>query len=82
MRKKQPQLLVLWGKYDLSFELSEPEAYRRDVPKAEVHILDAGHFAVDTAADQIAELVQGFMKYRRRNGGVTNSLDSSPSVTP
>ena len=62
MREKQPRLLVLWGKYDLSFELSEPEAYRRDVPKAEVHVLDAGHFALDTAADQIAQLVRGFMK--------------------
>ena len=39
-----------------------PEAYRRDVPKAEVHVLDAGHFAPDTAADQIAQLVRGFMK--------------------
>ncbi len=62
MRERQPRLLVLWGKYDLSFELSEPEAYRRDVPKAEVHVLDAGHFALDTAADQIAQLVRGFMK--------------------
>src|ERR1700741_4759900 len=61
MREKQPRLLVLWGKYDLSFELSEPEAYRRDVPKAEVHVLDAGHFALDTAADQIAALVRGFV---------------------
>ena len=61
MREKQPRLLVLWGKYDLSFELSEPEAYRRDVPKAEVHILDAGHFALDTAADEIAALVRGFL---------------------
>src|SRR5438477_11840691 len=40
MREKQPRLLVTWGKYDLPFELSEPEAYRRDVPKAEVHVLD------------------------------------------
>ena len=62
MREKQPRLLVLWGKYDLSFELSEPEAYRRDVPKAELHVLDAGHFALDTAADQIAQLIGGFMK--------------------
>ena len=61
-REKQPRLLVIWGKYDLSFQLSEPEAYRSDVPKAEVHILDAGHFALDTAADQIAQLVRDFMK--------------------
>ncbi len=60
MRKRQPRLLVIWGKHDLSFELSEPEAYRRDVPNAEVHILDAGHFALDTAADEIAGLVRGF----------------------
>jgi pimeloyl-ACP methyl ester carboxylesterase len=64
MREKQPRLLVLWGKYDLSFELSEPEAYRRDVPKAEVHVLDAGHFALDTAADQIAQLVRGFIQQK------------------
>ena len=61
MREKQPRLLVIWGKYDLSFELSEPEAYRRDVPKAEVHVLDAGHFALDTAADEIAALVRSFL---------------------
>ena len=61
MRETQPRLLVLWGKYDRSFELSEPEAYRRDVPAADVHVLDAGHFALDTAADQIAQLVRDFM---------------------
>jgi pimeloyl-ACP methyl ester carboxylesterase len=61
MREQQPRLLVIWGKYDLSFELSEPEAYRRDVPNAQVHVLDAGHFALDTAADEIAELVRGFV---------------------
>jgi pimeloyl-ACP methyl ester carboxylesterase len=61
MQKTQPRLLVLWGKYDLSFDLSEPEAYRRDVPGAEVHVLDAGHFALDTAADEIADLIRQFM---------------------
>lgn len=65
MQKTQPRLLVLWGKYDLSFELTEPEAYRRDVPKAEVHVLDAGHFALDTAADEIAALVRRFMTNRQ-----------------
>jgi pimeloyl-ACP methyl ester carboxylesterase len=62
MQKTQPRLLVLWGKYDLSFDLSEPESYRRDVPTAEVHVLDAGHFALDTKADEIAVLVRDFMK--------------------
>jgi pimeloyl-ACP methyl ester carboxylesterase len=61
MRETQPRLLVIWGKYELSFDPSEPEAYRRDVPKAEVHLVDGGHFALDTAADEIAELVSGFV---------------------
>ena len=65
MREKQPRLLVIWGKYDLSFDLAEPERYRNDVPKADVHILEAGHFALDTAPDQIAALVQGFIDSSR-----------------
>jgi pimeloyl-ACP methyl ester carboxylesterase len=62
MREKQPRLLVIWGKYELSFDSSEPEAYRGDVAKAEVHIVDGGHFAMDTAADEVAELVRGFVR--------------------
>jgi pimeloyl-ACP methyl ester carboxylesterase len=61
LRATQPRLLVLWGKYDPSFELSEPDAYRRDVPSAQVHVLDAGHFALDTAAVEIAALIRGFV---------------------
>jgi len=61
MRARQPRLLVIWGKHDPSFDISEPEAYRRDVADAQVHVLDAGHFALDTAADEIAALVSGFV---------------------
>jgi pimeloyl-ACP methyl ester carboxylesterase len=62
LQKTQPRLLVLWGKHDLSFDLDEPQRYCKDVPNAEVHILDAGHFALDTKADEIATLVRSFMK--------------------
>jgi pimeloyl-ACP methyl ester carboxylesterase len=65
MREKQPRLLVIWGKYEASFDPSEPESYRRDVPKAEVHIVDGGHFALDTAADQIAMIVRDFLAAAR-----------------
>ena len=61
MQATQPRLLVLWGRYDPSFEPTEPEAYRRDVPKAQIHVVDGGHFALDTAADEIAGLVRRFM---------------------
>jgi hypothetical protein len=40
----------------------EPERYRKDVPNAQVYVLDARHFALDTKADEIAVLVSGFMK--------------------
>ncbi|MGA3370305.1 MAG: alpha/beta hydrolase [Terracidiphilus sp.] len=65
MQKKQPSLLVIWGKHDLSFDPGEPERYRKDVPNAQVYVLDAGHFALDTKADEIAALVSQFMKARK-----------------
>ncbi|HWZ70439.1 MAG TPA: alpha/beta hydrolase, partial [Casimicrobiaceae bacterium] len=65
LRQKQPRLLVIWGKFDPSFAPSEPEAYRCDVPSAQVHLLDAGHFALDTAADEIAALLRGFVEASR-----------------
>ena len=61
MQKTQPRLLVVWGRHDLSFDSGEPQRYRKDVPAAELHILDAGHFALDTKADEIAALVRQFM---------------------
>ncbi|HEX4039221.1 MAG TPA: alpha/beta hydrolase [Acidobacteriaceae bacterium] len=65
MQKTQPRLLVLWGKHDLSFDLGEPERYRKDVPEAEVHVLDAGHFALDTKAEEMAGLVRGYMERKK-----------------
>ena len=65
MQKTQPKLLVVWGKHDLSFDPGEPERYRKDVPSAEVYVLDAGHFALDTKADEIATRVREFMKTQK-----------------
>ena len=61
LQETQPKLLVLWGKHDISFDPGEPERYRQDVPNAQVRVLDAGHFALDTAADEIATLVREFV---------------------
>jgi pimeloyl-ACP methyl ester carboxylesterase len=58
----QPPLLVLWGKYDPSFTVAGATAYAGDVPKAEIHILEAGHFALDEATDEIASLVRDFLE--------------------
>lgn len=61
LREAQPPTLVVWGKYDPSFAVAGASAYAKDVSKAEVHILNAGHFALDEATDQIAALVHDFL---------------------
>jgi len=61
LRQHRPPLLVVWGKYDPSFALPEAAAYKRDVPTAEIHILDAGHFALDEAVDEVAALMRPFL---------------------
>jgi pimeloyl-ACP methyl ester carboxylesterase len=61
LKNSQPRLLVIWGRYDPSFDISEPESYRRDVPEASIHVLDAGHFALDTKAGEIAALIRSFV---------------------
>jgi pimeloyl-ACP methyl ester carboxylesterase len=64
LRQHQPALLVMWGRYDPSFLAAEAEAYRRDVPAAEIHLLNAGHFALDEKPDQIADLTRRFLVRR------------------
>ncbi len=61
LRERRPPLQVLWGRHDSSFEVAAGEAYRRDVPTADVHILDAGHFALDEAPDAVASLTRKFL---------------------
>jgi pimeloyl-ACP methyl ester carboxylesterase len=65
LRQRQPPLQVIWGRYDPSFQVEEAEAYRRDVPAAEVHVLAAGHFALDEQPDLIADLTRKFLQRRR-----------------
>lgn len=61
LRRHRPPTLVVWGRYDPSFTTAGAEAYGRDVPDAEIHLLDAGHFALDEATDAIAGYVRDFL---------------------
>jgi pimeloyl-ACP methyl ester carboxylesterase len=61
LRQYRPPTLVVWGKYDPSFMVAGATAYARDLPNAQVHILDAGHFALDEALDEIVALVRSFL---------------------
>jgi pimeloyl-ACP methyl ester carboxylesterase len=66
LRVHQPPTLVAWGKNDPSFIGAGGEAYKRDLPDAEVHLLDAGHFPWDEQVDAIASLVLAFLDKQPR----------------
>jgi pimeloyl-ACP methyl ester carboxylesterase len=61
LREHRPATLVLWGKYDPSFAIEGAHAYRRDVPEAEVHLLEGGHFVLDEACDEVAQHTTRFL---------------------
>lgn len=60
LKTKQPPTLIVWGKNDPFFTLAGVEAIKALVPKAEVNLYDAGHFALETHADEIGAVVRGF----------------------
>jgi pimeloyl-ACP methyl ester carboxylesterase len=60
-RVKQPPLLAVWGKSDPFFLPPGAEAYKRDIPDAEVHFYDTGHFALETHHQEIAAAIRDFL---------------------
>ena len=60
LRERQPPTIVFWGQDDIFFTREGGEAYLADVPKAEMHRLEAGHFAVEDCLDYIAENIHSF----------------------
>jgi pimeloyl-ACP methyl ester carboxylesterase len=60
-RAWQPPLLAVWGKNDPAFIPPGAHAYRRDLPNAEIHLLQAGHFALETHAAEIGTLMRDFL---------------------
>ena len=60
-RKHQPATLVLWGKNDQIFVADGAAPYKRDLKDVELHLLDAGHFALETNGHEMAELIRDFL---------------------
>lgn len=60
-RDKQPPMLIVWGENDIIFPGSGAKAYLRDLPKAEIHLLKTGHFALEDKGDEIAHLMRNFL---------------------
>jgi len=61
LRENQPKTLIAWGKKDLKFNANGAKAYLRDLPNAELHLLDAGHFAAEEKTREIAKLILDFL---------------------
>ena len=61
LHQYKPPTLVVWGRNDPSFIAAGGEAFRRDLPDAVIHLLDAGHFALDEQNDEIARLILAFL---------------------
>jgi pimeloyl-ACP methyl ester carboxylesterase len=60
-RKHKPPFLAAWGKNDPFFLPAGAEAFKRDIPGAQVHFFDTGHFALETHANEIAALIRDFL---------------------
>jgi pimeloyl-ACP methyl ester carboxylesterase len=61
LRQRQPPTLVVWGRNDPVLDITEVAALKRDLPKTDVKVLDAGHFALDESAGEIAGLMRDFL---------------------
>jgi pimeloyl-ACP methyl ester carboxylesterase len=60
LRKNQPKTLIFWGQTDVFFTPAGGEAYLKDLPNAEMHRLEAGHFAVEDHLDEISDAMHRF----------------------
>ncbi|QDV33569.1 alpha/beta fold hydrolase [Tautonia plasticadhaerens] len=60
-REHQPPMLIVWGKNDQIFPPAGAEPYKRDLETLEYHLLDAGHFALETDGEEIAKLMKDFL---------------------
>jgi pimeloyl-ACP methyl ester carboxylesterase len=65
-REHQPPMLIVWGKNDQIFPPAGAEPYKRDIKTLEFHLLDAGHFALETNGDEIAKLMRDFLGRRAK----------------
>lgn len=60
-RKYQPPTLAIWGKNDEIFVAPGADAFKRDLPNTEIHMLDAGHFALETHGNEMGTLILDFL---------------------
>jgi pimeloyl-ACP methyl ester carboxylesterase len=60
-RERKPPTLIVWGKNDVIFPAEGAAPYLRDIPKAELHLIDTGHFALEDKSDEMIPLIRKFL---------------------
>lgn len=60
-RVHQPPALVIWGKHDAFFSVREAPCYKRDLPHAQIHIIDGGHMLLETNFDDVLPIIKNFL---------------------
>jgi pimeloyl-ACP methyl ester carboxylesterase len=64
LHERHPDTLIFWGQNDIFFTPEGGEAYLRDLPNAEIHRLDSGHFAVEDCLEEISNEIVRFYEDR------------------
>jgi len=62
LRDYQPPTLIVWGEHDEIFPAAGAEPYKRDLKNLEYHLIDTGHFALETHGQEIADLMRDFLR--------------------
>jgi len=73
LRRFQPPTLIVWGKNDEIFPAAGAEPYKRDLQNLEYHLLDTGHFALETHGREIADLMRDFLN--RKVNAIPHAAD-------
>ena len=84
LRERRPKTLIFWGQSDMFFTPEGGDAYLADLPNAEMHRLDAGHFATEDHLEYIATHIRRFHAENVADASTRTKLDygSSPNPTP
>ena len=77
-RDRQPPTLIVWGKNDVIFPAEGARAYLKDLPRAELHLLDTGHFALEDQGAEIARLMRDFLSRTFVQDAKSSRAASSP----
>ncbi len=75
LRNSKPPVLAIWGKNDPFFIPAGAEAFRKDVPNAQVQFLDTGHFALETHVVEIASAMKDFLSANGSNQTATKNVN-------